>query len=90
MKKFAKERWRVNPCYSSDNLYALWDAKGNYHRKTDVDTMRARARLMECAPLFLKALQSIVGNTSRETCQEARLVALEALTEFRKPWKPMI
>lgn len=45
---------------------------------------------MECAPIFLKALQSIANNTCCETCQETKLVALEALAELKKPWKPMI
>lgn len=74
-----REHWTIQPDYSKENVYRIWDKDGNYHRRTDPRTMDKRARLMECAPAFLAALQSIASNTCCETCQEAKLIAQKAL-----------
>lgn len=76
------EQWKIQPDYSKGNVYALWNKEGNYHRRIDPRTMDKRARLIECAPVFLVALQSIANSTCCDTCQEAKRVAQQALEQL--------
>ena len=74
-----KKSWMVSPDYRTGNVYHLWDHNGNYHKNTNVKAMSRRARLMELAPVMYRALQSIARNTCCGTCQEAALIAQQAL-----------
>lgn len=76
-----KEKWSVHPEYSQENVYTLWNERGNYHRDTSMSKMDARARLMQSAPAMYHALLSIAGNTCCESCQEAKQVAMQALKD---------
>ena len=75
----AKETWEISPDYSSGNTYHLWNQTGDYHKDLSVAAMNRRARLMELAPVMARALRFIARNTCCGTCQEAALVARQAL-----------
>ena len=73
------ERWTVS--FRGENQYNVWDQDGNYHRNTDIQAMRRRARIIQHAPTMLSALRAIAQDTS---CPEAQRTAQAVLTAMRK------